>query len=999
MAKTKVAVVGGGMGGMTAAYALSSTRQLRDQYQVTVYQMGWRLGGKGASGRNADRFNSIEEHGLHIWLGFYDNAFRVMSECYEAAGETLDDYFDPTDHIVLYENYQGEWNAREFGPPPNDKVPGSGDRPDFWEVARTALEWLRLGWEELRQQEDGPLEALDQTFDALIPDALEPLVDDLEALTVDGLLDLAASLAGEAARHKELCVALRELRDLIWTYIVEPNVDHFQTRLYFQLFDTMATITCGIIEDDLLARGLDVVNDEEFTEWLARHGAKEVTLGGNAEEGSPLVRGGYDLAFGYLDGSLHQRNIAAGVGIRGLLLMLFGYKGSFMFKMKTGMGDAIFAPLYNVLRGRGVEFKFFHKVTNLSLSADKIEIEEIVLKEQAQPVGSSYRPLVDVAGKACWPSQPKWADLQNGEALRNSGIDFERDTPANAADITLVMGTDFDQVVLAIPVGALGPIAGELVNDSDNPRFALMEEHSKTVMTQAFQLWMSKPVEQLGWDFHLRSVAGSYVEPLDTYCNMTHLLPEEEWPVGHRPQSLAYFCGVLEHKDGDDWAGTQARAKANAIAFLEGDYRGIWPAAEDANSGPAIDWNLLVDQDDRSGPARFDAQYWRANFEGTERYVLSTKGSIDYRLAPDDSGYANLFLAGDWTRNGIDAGCIEAAVMSGLQAARGLTGLPIEISGEGDRWLVGRDRPYVEYGGVVTAAQPFRCEDTTLYGFILRADHRKLQKLCRRVLADPVDNRVWYEPLGNRVMLTFGHIGRITNLDPSQGYTDETQVAIWVPTAKVRKLGPVWVVDRIAWFVPYMWVDNPMTLAGGREVYGYRKNPGRMGPFGGPAGPFNLEAFGGDFGPDAKAHWAQLIRVTRTSALPSPGTGWALLSDAGRFIWDLAAEPAILLPGAGAAARFMVDMTRRQMTEVFLKQFRSVENGMMASQQRVVEAPIRVERFRGKPLLHRYQFDLSRIDSHDLEAELGLESQETSLSFEADLDFVLGRGRVIAEAI
>src|ERR1051326_2964036 len=42
--------------------------------------MGWRLGGKGASGRGvADR---VEEHGLHLWMGYYENAFRMMRECY-----------------------------------------------------------------------------------------------------------------------------------------------------------------------------------------------------------------------------------------------------------------------------------------------------------------------------------------------------------------------------------------------------------------------------------------------------------------------------------------------------------------------------------------------------------------------------------------------------------------------------------------------------------------------------------------------------------------------------------------------------------------------------------------------------------------------------------------------------------------------------------------------------------------------------------------------------
>ncbi len=42
-------------------------------------------------------------------------------------------------------------------------------------------------------------------------------------------------------------------------------------------------------------------------------------------------------------------------------------------------------------------------------------------------------------------------------------------------------------------------------------------------------------------------------------------------------------------------------------------------------------------------------------------------------------------LAGDWTRNGLNTGCIEATTMSGLQAARAISGYPTEVPGETDR--------------------------------------------------------------------------------------------------------------------------------------------------------------------------------------------------------------------------------------------------------------------------------------------------------------------------
>ena len=51
-------------------------------------------------------------------------------------------------------------------------------------------------------------------------------------------------------------------------------------------------------------------------------------------------------------------------------------------------------------------------------------------------------------------------------------------------------------------------------------------------------------------------------------------------------------------------------------------------------------------------------------------------GTDAYRLRPDQSGYGNLVLAGDWTDCGINAGCIEAAAVSGLQAANALLHRP-----------------------------------------------------------------------------------------------------------------------------------------------------------------------------------------------------------------------------------------------------------------------------------------------------------------------------------
>lgn len=72
----------------------------------------------------------------------------------------------------------------------------------------------------------------------------------------------------------------------------------------------------------------------------------------------------------------------------------------------------------------------------------------------------------------------------------------------------------------------------------------------------------------------------------------------------------------------------------------------------------------------------FDSQYWTANVNPSDRYVLSLPGSPAYRLSPLDLSFDNLTIAGDWTATGLDTGCIESAVISGRLAAHAISGLP-----------------------------------------------------------------------------------------------------------------------------------------------------------------------------------------------------------------------------------------------------------------------------------------------------------------------------------
>jgi uncharacterized protein with NAD-binding domain and iron-sulfur cluster len=185
-------------------------------------------------------------------------------------------------------------------------------------------------------------------------------------------------------------------------------------------------------------------------------------------------------------------------------------------------------------------------------------------------------------------------------------------------------------------------------------------------------------------------VLDGFAEPFDTWADMSHLLPRERWPADAVPLHLAYMCSRLED-DGEppppprtepDYPARQtARVRANAEQWLTTKAGALWPRAT-AGGGRGFDWSLLVDPEERAGARRLEAQYLQATSHPSERYVLSVPGSTRYRLRAGESGFANLVLAGDWVRTGMNAGCVEAAVMAGMQASRALSGHPETIPGD-----------------------------------------------------------------------------------------------------------------------------------------------------------------------------------------------------------------------------------------------------------------------------------------------------------------------------
>ncbi len=691
-----VAIVGGGCAGITAAFELSHPRHA-GRYQVTVYQVGWRLGGKGASGRGpADR---IEEHGLHLWMGFYENAFRLMRECYaELARDpalcpiaTWRDAFEPAPLVGAAERApDGHWSTWLANLPGVEGLPGDplpeGLRWTAVDYFRRTLGMLRTLFESL-----GAPAAIAPATD-LAPDVLAARIARLlqygELATLTALIQgigLLDALAGSLGRTGDNLV-LRFLDALASNaraqIAARAESDPTLRRVWTIADVTLATLR-GMVRHGVMTDpgGFDAIDQYDCREWLLLNGASEQTVA------SGYLRGLYDLGFSYEDGDPARPRIAAGQALRGMVRAFFTYRGSFFWRMQAGMGDVVFAPLYEVLVRRGVRFAFFHRLEHVRLSRPTdgtppyVDALEFDVQAEVRD-GRAYQPLVPVDGLPCWPSAPDYEQLIDGERFARDRWDFESFWDARKVRTrTLHVGTDFDLVVLGVGLGAIPHVCREIV--ARDARWRAMVDHVKTVSTQAFQLWLRADMAELGWPGPAVAVSG-FVEPFDTWADMRHLIGRERWPVA--PRALAYFCNVLAEPRGpapraDPRHPIDMRdaVRRNAVRFLNEEIAHLWPNAVDASG--RFRWDLLADPGEasRAAPAdegRFAAQFWTANVNPSDRYVLSLPGSAAYRISPLDGTYDNLTVCGDWTDCGFNAGCVEAAVMSGRLAAHALSRAP-----------------------------------------------------------------------------------------------------------------------------------------------------------------------------------------------------------------------------------------------------------------------------------------------------------------------------------
>lgn len=689
--KQKISIIGGGMAGLSAAYHLSATPELRGRYEVTVHQMGWRLGGKCASGRDKD--GRILEHGLHAWFGCYSNAFALLRQVYRdwspAAGgqkPALGDVFMPRDvsRVGDFENGRSLWHEVHwptFAGNPWDEDAPSGFRP--WDIVANLIELLRqlmVDAQVSQARVTGSQRAVTQPAMQFadraargFPGAPGSAPED----TVGAYLAAAAGLARDNALSNPPTQATRAeaVRDLLGA-ASECACEDASRRARFDGSFLSETIEIGHafiigIIDDLLLGGetLDTLDRMDFRQWLIRNGASSRTA-----KRSAAVRGLYNTMFQYVKGDFARPDYAAGTALQVVARLVATYRGSMMYVMGRGTGEAVIGPLYEVLVSHGVKFSFFDKATALVAGGGGRLVETILFDRQVKVAGGgTYQPVKHHGSFPFWPAEPDWSQIEDGNRLRDSAVDFESHWCAEppVRTIEFKRGRDFDIAVLAVSLGAMKDfgrpdgMVRSLANA--NPRFRSMVEGIDLVPSQAAQVWMKPSARQLGQTGPAHA-AVSGPEPLDIYADMSQLVRHEGWAPQDRPGALFYLCSVLMTT-----AFERPPSEAGVPQEAHMQVRDLYDDWIDQH-GKKV-WRNLA-------PDSTAGLYVRANVNPTDCCPGSGAGTTAVRLAANESGFSNLIIAGCWTRTGLNTTCVEAAVMSGMQASRAISGYPASVVGE-----------------------------------------------------------------------------------------------------------------------------------------------------------------------------------------------------------------------------------------------------------------------------------------------------------------------------
>ncbi|MEA5552789.1 hypothetical protein VB713_17745 [Anabaena cylindrica UHCC 0172] len=331
---------------------------------------------------------------------------------------------------------------------------------------------------------------------------------------------------------------------------------------------------------------------------------------------------------------------------------------------------------------------------------------------------------------------------------------------------------------------------------------------------------------------------------------------------------------------------------------------------------------------------------------------------------------------------------------------------------------------YVEQADGQAFNQPYEIKGTTMYGFAIEASMSKLQDVCDKYLNNPSNGELEYRPVMSHVILTINNLDSLRSINPpdyEKGTVQEQEVVFWMLTVVGKKVGPVFVAERLAWFIPYIYVNNATPLVSGREVYGFFKQFGtvQMPKIDQPPDLFTLDTLVfKEFTPETKAIEARLLEVRRISqegkhpAIKTWGNFEEAISAIANLLFEKNNE--ITVPGLGLPFNLLDYLVKKIVPLVNLKQFRDAEDSRRACYQALIESPMQLQTFHGGKLLgfddfgDKFELTINKFASQPIVQDLGLHTGYSpgsesiqipiKLAFLLNFDFSFQNGTAVWQA-
>ncbi|MCB9610624.1 MAG: FAD-dependent oxidoreductase [Polyangiaceae bacterium] len=607
--KKKVAIIGAGLGGLSAAWALLRS----ERFTVDIYEAQDRPGGKGRTHRDEPEFAPIE-HGLHAFGGYYHNTFFLLRKVLQGG---VRDHLKPQHEVefpVIRRDAETMVTRRWSPWEEEDETPGWDEYMRYEapvaELVARLFEYLQRLRSEFESTKSRPMVDMGRLRRKDLPGSVARLIEahrsnagsgflpgpDRDLTALDVAARIARGLPGQPRRsfspdERGALAALAR-----WSLgegrvafaegpVGEPELLEDAERLCL-------ACAVGILATRADRKGLQSLDCLDFREFLRRYGGEGV-------EELGLVRGIYDYVFAYRGGDRDRPALAAGVAIRMILLFFLDSRGAVQWHMVDGMGDSVVMPLYQELTSSN-DCRFHHHHRLVELVCSDGAVAELRFKRRSHAL-----PIVSDEGDA---NRCYWGALQ----ISTDGHEE-------------VTKSDYDAVVLAIPPLAQAGVVPERLTRG----WAKMMGPELSVQTLSAQLW-GPDAQEFG---NVIRVGGGCGFP--SVADMSHQLASSK--VEGTDRRLYFFVEATA-------AGGVTEASVRQRVRETAGFEGYDP----------------------------DRMHFQQNSDPSDLYVLTPPGPRCVRPGARVQGASNLVLAGDWVRTGLGFGCAEAAVASGFNAANAL---------------------------------------------------------------------------------------------------------------------------------------------------------------------------------------------------------------------------------------------------------------------------------------------------------------------------------------